>query len=176
MLNLEFSGVVTVANNLDYDTQMATRIYTLEITAADTCNNIERNQTGVLTINIVNEDDNPPECPSIISFPNATEGVNVTNFFTYPATDADAPPFDARRYSIVPVSTGNVFSVDQDDGIIAIRGDLIDREVMSIYCETVLVTSTMSPLNCSAQVTLIYCVVCMYSIMLMHFAVLCQHC
>jgi len=155
MLSLEFSGVVIVANDLDYDAPTAIRVYVLHITATDLCNNGGRNQTGMLTIHLVNEDDNPPECPDIIPFLNATEGQNVSPFFLYPATDADAHPFNISAYAILPVSTGNVFSINNMNGIISIiRGDLIDRETMSIYCETVLVSSVTSPsLNCSAQVS-----------------------
>ena len=150
MPRLEFSGIVTVANDLDYDALNATRVYTLYITATDLCNNGGRNQTGILTVNLMNEDDNPPECPSIIPLPNATEGQNVVAFFRYPATDADASPFNVLTYTILPAPTGNVFSIGMTDGIISvIRGDLIDRETMSIYCETVFVNST---LTCSTQV------------------------
>ena len=150
LLNLEFSGVVTVANDLDYDAFNATRVYALQITATDLCNEGGRNQTGVLTISLVNVDDNPPQCPSITPLPNATEGQNVVTFYRYPAIDIDAPPFNVLKYTILPVPTGNVFSIDMNDGIISvIRGDLIDRETMSIYCETIFVNST---LTCSAQV------------------------
>lgn len=150
MPHLEFSGVVTVANDLDYDASNATRVYTLHITATDLCNNGGRNQTGILTVRLQNEDDNAPECPSITPLPNATEGQNVFTFFSYPATDADASPFNALTYTILPVPTGNVFSISETDGVISVvRGDLIDRETMSIYCETVFVNST---LTCSAQV------------------------
>lgn len=150
MMNLEFSGVVTVANDLDYDAENATRVYVLHITATDLCNDGGRNQTGTLTVRLVNEDDNAPECPNIIPFPNATEGQNDNTFYRYPATDADADPFNVLMYTILPVPTGNVFSVDQSDGTISVvRGDLIDRETMSIYCETIFVNST---LTCFAQV------------------------
>lgn len=149
VLSIEFSGVVTVANDLDYDAPGATRVYTLHITAADLCNNGGRNQTGNLTVRLINKDDHRPECPNVIPFRNATEGKNVTNFYRYPATDADADPFNVLSYTILPVSTGNVFSIDQDGEISVIQGDLIDRETMSIYCETVFVNSTFT---CSAQV------------------------
>ena len=149
MTNLEFSGVVTVANDLDYDAPGATRTYILYITATDLCNNGGRNQTGILTIHLVNQDDNPPECPNITPFPDATEGQNVIDFYEYPATDADASPFNTLTYTILPVSTGNVFSIDSDGIISVIRGDLIDRETMSIYCEIISVNST---LTCSSQV------------------------
>ena len=156
MMNLEFSGDVTVANDLDYDAPGAIRVYVLNITAADLCNNGGRNQTGILTVRLVNEDDHPPECPSIMLLPNATEGENVNAFFQYPATDADASPFNIATYRIHNVPTGNVFSIDQSNGMInVIRGDLIDRETMSIYCETVFVGSMHSTLNCSAQVCII---------------------
>ena len=150
MPHLEFSGVVTAANDLDYDASEATRVYTLQITATDLCNNGGRNQTEILTVRLLNEDDHPPECPNIIPLPNATEGQNVATFFQYPATDADAFPFNVLAYTILPVPTGNVFSIGKMDGIISItRGDLIDRETMLIYCETVFVNST---LTCSTQV------------------------
>lgn len=156
MVNLEFSGDVTVANDLDYDAPGATTVYVLNITAADLCENGGRNQTGMLTVRLVNEDDHPPECPSIMPLPNATEGENVDAFYQYPATDPDASPYNISIYTILSVPTGNVFSIDQDNGMISvIRGNLIDRETMSIYCETVFVSSLHSALTCLAQVCII---------------------
>lgn len=159
-LDLEFSGVVTVANDLDYDAPEATRVYTLEITATDLCSNGARNQTGILTIRLENEDDNPPICPIINPFPYATEEQNVNNFYSYPAMDIDAPPFNDLAYTILPVPTGNVFSINEMTGMINIvRGELLDREMMSIYCETVFVNST---LTCSAEVCNINTNTCVY--------------
>ena len=153
MINLEFSGDVTVANDLDYDAPGATRVYVLNITAADLCENGGRNQTGTLTVRLVNEDDHPPECPNIMPLPNATEGENVDVFYQYQATDLDASPYNISTYTILSESTGNVFSIDQDNGIISvIRGNLIDRETMSIYCETVSVGSSHPTLTCLVRI------------------------
>ena len=151
---IEFSGVVTVANSLDYDEPTATRVYVLHITASDLCSGSRRNQTSILTIHLANENDHSPECP-IIPLLNATEGQNLTTFYSYTAVDADIMPFNRMTYTIIPVLADNVFAINSATGLVSvIRGNLLDRETVSIYCETIVVLdSSLTSLNCSAQVT-----------------------
>ena len=153
--HLEFSGVVAVARSLDYDAPTSTRVYVLHITASDQCSGTRRNETSTLTIRLANENDHAPECP-IIPLLNATEGQNLTTFYPYRATDEDIMPFNVMTYMITLVVTGsNVFAIDSSTGVVSvIRGNLLDRETMSIYCETIVVRdASLMSLSCSVQVT-----------------------
>ena len=133
------SGAVSVQRPLDYET---TRSYLLEIVATDG-GMPSRNSTFVLTIDILDDNDNAPVVTNpgpLILVENSLLGSTIG---TVTATDADSGTNAEVIYEIVAGNEAQNFAINRATGIIFTTG-AIDREEISSYSLTVEVKTVIA--------------------------------
>ena len=129
------TGVVRVANNLDFET---VKNYSLEILAIDKETTFNTG-TATLVIEVMDVNDNTPICTSsLYTGTVAEDDGNGTEVADVDCTDNDASAtFNTLKYSIT--STSPEFAIDEDNGKITIA-QALDAEVNTSYTLTLQAT------------------------------------
>ena len=120
----ESSGLITLVASLDYET---TPKYELKISASDGTNS----DTANLTVNVIDENEFPPEFFGTTDFQIDEEMPAGTLVGTVQATDGDGSPNNSIiSFSFVPSVILNYFEINPDNGRITTL-DVLDREQLT---------------------------------------------
>ena len=113
------TGQLTMLNNSSLDFESAIRSYTLTITVSD---GYHTSETGTVTVNLLNANDNTPVVTSSMSF--ALDGGTCSELGTVTATDADdtnQPGFTTfQNWQIIGGTGMEIFSINPTTGMISI--------------------------------------------------------
>ena len=114
------TGLVALQSMLDYETQ---QLHELNISVSDQGGG---ESFGVLTVNVINENDNTPVISVVSSFNVSEEEPVSTSLFTANASDADLDPFGTVTLTISSQPISGVLDID-DNGLVTIA-EVINRE------------------------------------------------
>ncbi|XP_035681485.1 protein dachsous-like [Branchiostoma floridae] len=135
------SGVITVANPLDYDTVAQ---HNLTIRAKDSTSDGAKHTITSVLINLIDENDNPPDFPVLMYLEDVPEGRPVgTLVFTAEARDKDAGIYGTLSYVILDRDVTNdgtsdvaqgkdAFEIDSSTGEVRTR-EVFDYETQNTY-------------------------------------------
>lgn len=127
------SGAITVGGELDYETQ---RSYTLVVTATDG-GTPARSSNLILTVDILDQNDNPPSITNPMPTYSIVENIGVGALVgVIDATDDDSGGNAELLFAITAGNEENRFSIDRVTGSISTNAS-IDREEQSVYSLTV---------------------------------------
>ncbi|XP_015248433.1 PREDICTED: protocadherin Fat 4 [Cyprinodon variegatus] len=123
------SGQVTLVGKLDYET---TSSYSLKIIAAD-AGNIPLSSSCLLSISVLDENDNSPSFPKTSLFVDVLENMRIGELVaSVTATDADSAQNADITYSITATNNHGTFSISPNTGSIFLVKKL-DFETQSVY-------------------------------------------
>ena len=143
------SGKLFLTGHLDYEER---RQYKLNITATD-LGTPPRSNSIMITINVIDVNDNAPRFSTMPVLRRVAEGVDIgTEVVTINATDLDSGLNGRISYSIVKQEpAGHTFSIDHESGKISTTGEL-DRETVDNYRLVVMATDKAQPVTAQKSV------------------------
>lgn len=125
------TGLITTAESLDFETVTS---YLLVIYAHDSGSPMLTGTTD-LTINVLDENDNPPEFTQTLYEANIPENsLSGALVETVIAQDADSGSNAQVIYAIVNGNTGSVFQIDSTSGMVTVKNQTaLDREATALF-------------------------------------------
>ncbi|XP_006629223.2 protocadherin Fat 4 [Lepisosteus oculatus] len=123
------SGQVTLVGKLDYE---ATASYSLKILAVDS-GNVPLSSSCMLSINVLDENDNSPSFPKSVLTVDVLENMRIGELVvSVTATDSDSGDNAEITYSITATNNHGTFSISPNTGSIFLVKKL-DFETQSLY-------------------------------------------
>jgi Cadherin domain len=126
----EASGQITIAKNLDRETQAR---YDLQISAYDAGEGVTLTATATVRVDVLDENDNAPiftQSEARISIPETT--LVHTKLVQFRATDADLGVNSEVTFSVAAGNRRDTFHVDPSSGVLYLHRPL-DFEEISVY-------------------------------------------
>jgi len=135
------TGVITLKDNtlLDYETQTSHNV-TVRATSTD-----GSSSTQVFTVNLLDENDNPPVITPGQTFSTPEDAANGTSVGTAVATDEDTVG-SLQGWAIIGGNTDGIFAIDAATGEITIADNTnLDYETTPVYTLTLTVSDGVNP-------------------------------
>ncbi|XP_013393116.1 protein dachsous [Lingula anatina] len=136
------TGLLTISSILDREREEQ---YILNVSATDHGSPSRHSATQLVTIQVIDVNDNPPKFEQTVYRANVTENMSAPTYVTtLRATDLDRGPNGDLIYLIPYGIAGNKFGVNNVTGVVSTREEL-DREAQSSYIITAYVRDNAYP-------------------------------